>query len=72
MINQFLSPVLVICVPFFQVVFYGDQTNMGMGMKYSSSHTFAPHRLAFRGPDTIQSPSTRVRLLRRPTYLVST
>ena len=43
-----------------------------MGMKYSSSHTFAPHRLGFRGPDTLQSPSTRVRLVRRPTYLVST
>ena len=42
LISQFLSPVLVICVPFFQVVFYDDQINMGMGMKCSSSHTFAP------------------------------
>ena len=25
-------------------------------MKYSFSHTFAPHRLAFRGPDTLQPP----------------
>ena len=24
LISQFLSPVLVICVPFFQVVFYDD------------------------------------------------
>ena len=72
LISQFLSPVLVICVPFFQVVFYDDQINMGMGMKCSSSHTFATHGLGFRGPDTLQSPSPGVRLVRRPNYLVST